>query len=281
MKVQHLRSLLGLGLVICLATVAQADWGGWGGGGGGSSGGTSSYISPVQSNYRELGWSLASQVEVYSCDATAQAFQAVLPSYLTTIGSSLKEGIAFAQANHCQLDPTKLYFYYAYAPRIYFVENCGAYTDALGVTIGPASPPNGLAPAGTNYIVFPNCNSNFNNTFSNKQVGTTRTTFVPLLKGDFVQLPTIQPGQQLSLVFWSNVNSNGVPANTFYNDSTANADKYQHMVAFFPSATSQYVIVGFEDLYGGGDKDYNDVIVVLDVGPQNAALWLNSSTLPK
>ena len=88
MKLQHLRSLLGLALVICLTTVAQADWGDWGSGGSGSggtgtSGGTSSYISPAQSNYRELGWSLANQVEVYSCDATAQAFQAVLPSFLT------------------------------------------------------------------------------------------------------------------------------------------------------------------------------------------------------
>jgi hypothetical protein len=284
MKLQHLRSLLGLGLVICLTTVAQADWGGWGGGGG-TSGGTSSYISPVQSNYRELGWSLAAQVEVYSCDATAQAFQAVLPSFLTIIGSSLKEGIAFAKANQCQLDPTKLYFYYAYAPRVYFVSNGGAYTDGLGVTIGPAAPSGlGVAPTGssyTNYNVFPNCNSNATNTYSNKQVGTTRTTFVPLRPGDFVQLPTIQVGQQLSLVLWSNVNSSGVPGNTFYNDATANADKYQHVVAFFPSTTSQYIIVGFEDLYGGGDGDYNDVIVVVDVGPQNAALWLNVSTLPK
>ena len=99
--------------------------------------------------------------------------------------------------------------------------------------------------------------------------------------GDFVQLPTIQQGQQLSLVLWSNVNSSGVPGNTFYNDATANADKYQHVVAFLPSTTSQYIIVGFEDLYGGGDGDYNDVIVVVNVGPQNAALWLNVSTLPK
>jgi len=38
------------------------------------------------------------------------------------------------------------------------------------------------------------------------------------------------------------------------------------MVGFFPTS-SQYFIIGFEDLYGGGDGDYNDVLIVIDVGP--------------
>jgi hypothetical protein len=302
MKAQHLRWPLGLALAICLTTAApvtagsgQGGWsgsgssnwwsggsGGSGSGGSGSSGGTSSYVSPIQSTYRELGWSIAAQVEVVGCDAAAQAVQALLPSWETYINSILQEGVAFAQANQCQLDPSSLYFYYAYAPRIYMAMDGGWYTDGIGVTIGPAAPLNGQPTAGTNYLVFPNGNMNYNNNCPTKQVGNTRTTFCPLLPGDFVQLPTVQPGQQLSLVFFSNVNSNGVPTNVFYEDPNANCDGMQHMVAFFPSVGSQYIIIGFEDEPKSiSDFDYNDMVIIVDVGPQNAAMLMNNSSMPK
>ena len=200
----------GLALVICPLQGRQADWrlGQWWLGQRWHRHFQAVILLPAgpsrREAARELGWSLANEVEVYSCDATAQAFQAVLP--LTIIGSSLKEGITFAKANQSRLDPTKLLLYYAYAQRI-----CASfrqsYTDGLGVTIGPAAPQAEVAPTGsgyTKYNVFPNCNSNATNTYSNKQVGTTRTTFVPLHPGDFVQLPTIQQAS-CSLVLWSNV----------------------------------------------------------------------------
>jgi hypothetical protein len=44
------------------------------------------------------------------------------------------------------------------------------------------------------------------------------------------------------------------------------------MIAFFPD-NSQYIIIGFEDLYGGGDMDCNDLMFVVDVGVNNAASW--------
>jgi hypothetical protein len=239
--------------------------------------------SSVQSSYRPLGWAIYDkvQIEVPSLDPLAQDFQNNLSSF-TQYTSSLKEGVAYAAANNNQLDPRRLYFFSAYAPRIYFISNGGWYTDALGVTIGPATAPSSQAPQGTNYVVFPNANSNYSNNCPTKQVGNTRTTAVPLLTGDFVQLPMVQAGQQLSLVFFSNLDSNGnVPSGyTFYNYPQANADGYQHMVGFFPNS-SQYIIVGFEDEYGGGDGDFNDVIVVIDVGSTNAAMWQNASSLPR
>jgi hypothetical protein len=265
MNVQHLRWLLVLGLLNGLAVAAMAS--------------SSNYAS-VQSTYKPLGWTLAAQVEVGGCDAAAKAFATVMPGFQTLTSGSLKEGVAFAQANNNLLDPQRLYFFSAYAPRIYFLSTGGWYTDALGVTIGTATAPNGKPPAGTNYTVFPNANSYYSNTDSAKQTNGQRTQFCPLLPGDFVQLPTVNAGQALSLVFMSQLDSNGNPANVFYNDPNANADKYQHMVAFFPP-NSNYIIVGFEDLYGGGDKDYNDVVIVIDVGATNASLWQNSGTLPK
>ena len=33
-----------------------------------------------------------------------------------------------------------------------------------------------------------------------------------------------------------------------------------------PQLNSPYIFVTFEDLYGGGDKDYNDVVFAFNVG---------------
>ena len=260
MKFRHLRYLLAMGLVNCLSVAALG-----------------ANYATVQSNYKPLNWSLADKVQVANSDTASQAFNSNQATFLTYT-SSLKEGVAYAGANNAKLDPQRLYFFASYAPRIYFISNGGWYTDALGVTIGSATAPNGKAPTGTNYTVFPNLNSPYNNTDSTKQVSKP-STFVPMQTGQFVQLPTVNVGQQMALVFMSNLDSNGNPANVFYNDPNANQDNYQHMVAFFPT-NSQYFIVGFEDMYGGGDGDYNDVIVVVDVGPTNASLW-RSGTLPK
>ncbi|MGF1649601.1 MAG: DUF4114 domain-containing protein [Hyphomicrobiaceae bacterium] len=50
-----------------------------------------------------------------------------------------------------------------------------------------------------------------------------------------------------------------------------NPDKISHVVTEVDSAKGT-VTIGFEDLLGGGDKDFDDVVVRLDVGVINAAL---------
>jgi len=49
---------------------------------------------------------------------------------------------------------------------------------------------------------------------------------------------------------------------------TRNPDKLDHVVAF-ALPDSPYLIIAFEDMYGGGDRDYNDVIFALDIGRAN------------
>ena len=97
---------------------------------------------------------------------------------------------------------------------------------------------------------------------------------MPLFSGDFVQLPTVQPGQELVLVLFGHLDSNGNPTQTYYIDPKANADGMQHAVAFFP-VNSRYIIVAWENTpgegtYGSGDADFNDTIIVVDVGQTNA-----------
>ena len=44
-----------------------------------------------------------------------------------------------------------------------------------------------------------------------------------------------------------------------------------------PSAVegSPYLILGFEDLYNGGDKDYNDLVFAVDIGATNVKYLAN------
>jgi hypothetical protein len=52
------------------------------------------------------------------------------------------------------------------------------------------------------------------------------------------------------------------------------------MVAFLLPG-SRYVLLGFEDIIGGGDLDYNDSLFVIDIGEVNAQnLMDDASTLP-
>ena len=244
--------------------------------------------SPVQSPLRPSNWQLwdpvQGQVQVNNSDANSQDFMNNQPSFMQIVNANVKEGMKYAAASQNPLDVQRLYFLSAYAPRIYFLMDGGASTSALGVTIGPAAPLNGKPPAGSNYLVFPNTNSSFSNSYKTQPNGRTQT--VPMFSGDFVQLPTVQAGQELALVLFGHLDSNGNPTQTYYIDPKANADGMQHAVAFFP-LDSRYIIVAWENTpgegtYGSGDADFNDTIIVVNVGQTNANyLKTLNSTLPK
>jgi len=61
---------------------------------------------------------------------------------------------------------------------------------------------------------------------------------------------------------------------TFYTHSSLNPDSFDHAMLFNTSDNSvgsllgSDVVIGFEDLFGGGDKDFNDMVIgVSDVVP--------------
>ena len=70
----------------------------------------------------------------------------------------------------------------------------------------------------------------------------------------------------------------GTPGGYFYSDTAKNSDGYDHMVAFQGKDTdlvqtpgnapgiwsSNEYILAFEDLPNGGDKDYNDLVVMVE-----------------
>ena len=251
---------LGLGILGCLVAIANA-----------------ATVSPIQSKSTPSGLPVIAKVDLGGSDAQAQAVQGLIPGYVQMVNSKLPETVAFTGAGLNQLDPQRLYFTVAYAPRVYFLYEGACYTNALGATIATVTAPTNQILSGNTFTIFPNTHSSIS--YICASGSGKRTQSVPLLAGDFVQLPTVHAGQQLSFFIMANLSGN-TPADTYYNGTSNNPDNFQHMIAFFPD-NSQYIIIGFEDMFNGGDKDCNDVMFVVDVGPQNAALWRNPDTLPK
>lgn len=60
-------------------------------------------------------------------------------------------------------------------------------------------------------------------------------------------------------------------------DYKPNPDAFPHVVGR-ANAVAGELLIGLEDLYGGGDKDYDDNIVMLEIGQGNVAALLPQST---
>jgi hypothetical protein len=262
MKIRGFRPLLALVLVNCLAVSASAKT-----------------KSPFQPGNRPLSLSVVASTYLSGTDATSLSFNANLPNFLNVITTNLKETVAYTGAGLNQLDPTRLYFTSAYAPRVYYIYEGACYDNALGVTIANASTPTATPVAGTSYTVFPFGHSSISPVCCTGSG--VRSSSEPLMAGDWVQLPTVNAGQQLAFFLMAEMDNNSKPAYVYYDGAANNDDNFPHMIAFFPDNSSQFLIIGFEDMHNGGDKDCNDLMFVVDVGPSNAAALRNASTQPK
>ncbi|PAX51099.1 DUF4114 domain-containing protein [Brunnivagina elsteri] len=111
----------------------------------------------------------------------------------------------------------------------------------------------------------------------------------PLKVGDWVSIGNQKAGTQLDFLLHSNDINGGISgtnvktgqANTkgvwSLNDAL-NPDGLQHAMAYY---YNDLLVVGFEDLWGGGDKDYNDTVFVIDVGKDNARALAGITSVPE
>ena len=91
----------------------------------------------------------------------------------------------------------------------------------------------------------------------------------PLEAGDFVDLGLIEGGTQLNFLLKAN-GKNNANGHVYGADESLNADGLQHLLAYEVEAGGRdYLFMGFEDLFNGGDKDYNDAMFVVDFGEGN------------
>jgi Domain of unknown function (DUF4114) len=98
----------------------------------------------------------------------------------------------------------------------------------------------------------------------------------PLNVGDWVNIGSFKAGTKLDFQLVSNNINGGISENgvkgIFGLDQALNPDGLQHVIAYY---YKDYLVLGFEDLWGGGDKDYNDTVFAIDIGKANAGAAAN------
>ncbi|MEH2362640.1 DUF4114 domain-containing protein [Nostoc sp.] len=182
-----------------------------------------------------------------------------------------QEGIALPNSGQVKLDPSKLNLKYDYNVSVDFINEGASYRNQLAFNATGTTNKSGL--------LFKDASCD-----ESKCIMSGASSGLKI--GDGVNIGTITGGTQLDLFLKANGlnNSNG---NIFGTQTASNADGLQHVVAY---AYNNYIILGFEDLYGAlhgtgsldqnSDRDFNDLVVVLDIGEANVR-ELISATVPE
>lgn len=225
---------------------------------------TAGTVAPIQSTASPYGLEPVDSVQLSGSDEDAADFnENTLEDVQTIVNETLTERQDLGDVSTIALDPSQLVLTEASTVRIYFISEGAGYQNSLGVYTGDSS--DGLN--GDAALIFPNASTSGYVTQS-----------TPLSAGDFVDLGPFESGTQLNLFLIANGANGG--EQTYYTDMSLNGDGIDHFVVM-AVPDSPYLLVGVEDLYGGGDKDYNDIVFVMDIGSTNAQqLISNAVPLP-
>jgi hypothetical protein len=222
-------------------------------------------VLPVQSQVDPLGLPIVGPVLGGGTDATSQQFnQTVLPGALNFVAANLPE----SQNNSANpallsIDPSKITLATTVNLQAYFISEGAGYDNTLGFNTGGA-----IGDTGPNArVIFPDVSSQEDYNPNPANTYGARTPSEPLLPGDFVNMGTFAAGTSLDFFLIANGANGGTTA---YNSGGAstNPDGFNHVVAFTTSPNSPYLFLAFEDLSDGGDKDYNDAVIAINVGAQ-------------
>ncbi|MEZ5413294.1 MAG: DUF4114 domain-containing protein [Opitutaceae bacterium] len=223
-------------------------------------------IAHTQSWSRPMKLDVAALVQVAGSDAAAADFQAnVLPSIQKLLNTQLSESTVFKNQAAMMLDPSKLTLATSYEARVYFIGEGAGYRNTLGFNALPAGTTvSDSAITANAQLIFPDASSPYSS--YDPLNASARLWNAPLIPGDFVELGTFEAGTTLDFFLIANGASGGTT--TYTANATQNPDQINHVVAF-ALPDSPFLIVGFEDLLGGGDRDYNDLLFAVDIGAAN------------
>ena len=221
-----------------------------------------------QSSARPFGLDIAAPVYQAGSDSASASFQDNdLPVLRDYLDDALGERETLNDVSSIALDPSKLKLNTTSDVRVYFIGEGAGYHNTLGINTDGVG-----TNVGNPQLVFPDASSR-NSSFANgdKTMGL-RTNSLPLLPGDFVDVGSFGGGTQLDFFLIANGANGGSYVYTAHED--ANPDGIQHTVSFAIEG-SPYLLIGFEDLYGGGDRDFNDILFAVDIGAHNVAHLAN------
>ena len=208
----------------------------------------------------------ASLIQPLGSDSSAKEFRAnVLPKIQSLLNERLGERTKIDDAS-MRLDPSNLKLATDSDVRVYFVGEGAGYANTLGINADGVG-----VREGRPELLFRNASSNVTYLDPNstaKEDAAQRSKDAPLLPGDFVELNTLKSGSLLDFFLIADGANGG--KNVYSTTGTANPDKINHVVAF-ALANSPYLVMGFEDLFGGGDRDFNDLLFAVEIGASNVA----------
>lgn len=222
---------------------------------------STSKASPVQSAARPFGLDIADKVQLAASDEASAVFQkTVLPDLLKISNLRLSEAKAASNLSAISIDPSRLTLKQDTNLRVYFVAEGAGYRNSLAY-----SSDGGKFGKSNSELIFPDASSNAGYGGNGESV---RTSAGPLSTGDFVDLGKFAAGTKLDFFLLADGANGG--KNVFSTNQSENRDGLVHSVSLAPDG-SAYLLIGFEDLYGGGDKDYNDVVFAVELGKANVA----------
>lgn len=236
--------------------------------------------SPIQSKANPFNLDPVAPVMMAGSDEASAVFQKEsLPTLTTFLKTELSERKSIGDSAYL-LDPSQLTLKTDAEVRVYFIGEGAGYANSLGFNTldfaavshssGKGSKDDKLPAAigADGQLIFPNASSSVS--FYDPASNATRTKSAPLLPGDFVNLGKFEGGTSFDFFLIADGANDG--ETVYSTDASLNPDGINHVVAFaYALKDSPYLILGFEDLYGGGDKDFNDVLFAIDIGRANLA----------
>lgn len=235
-------------------------------------------VSPFQSSARPFGLDVVGPVQMARTDAQSTSFMNdALDEVRTLVNANLGEQYAIENVAEISLDPSQLRLEHDAEVRAYFIAEGAGYRNTFGFMTEPYDPESSLTSTDAQ-LIFPDASSS-RNYLETGNTGGQRSNYIPLRVGDFVDLGTLSAGTEITPFLIRNGANGGQDIFTPFPD--LNPDGIQHFVSLTLPAieNNPYLVIGIEDQCGGGDNDFNDLVIVLDVGAANVDA-LNASTVP-
>lgn len=218
--------------------------------------------------------SAVARVKRAASDARSRRFyNTMLPRMITLAQQQFNADSIARNFPELVLDPARLTLAERTRVRVYYVGASSGYVNSMGVNLSGT----GMA-EGAPKLVFPNAGTPINLDNLDGQAGPPvesalppRVPEAPLLPGDFVDLGPVSAGTTLSFFLISRVNGQLVGVFTPLIDY--NPDRIAHIVCVAIENTS-YLMLSFEDMFKGGDKDYSDCVFAIELSENNVAALL-------
>ncbi|BAY17901.1 hypothetical protein NIES2109_04920 [Nostoc sp. HK-01] len=190
-----------------------------------------------------------------------------------------------------KVDLSQLTLKYAHDTKVFFIgETAGGYRNRLDfkatygdtVTTGKIFGDTSCSTKDSAFQNFKDFCANPNDALANKTQQDS-----PLKIGDWVSLGKFQAGTTLDFLLHSNDINGGIYGKNqqgttvkgvFGLNEATNPDGLQHVMTY---VYKNFLVLGYEDLWGGGDKDYNDVVFAIDIGSRNAHELTKGVSVPE